>query len=74
MIHHCTIYMDHWVSRKKRVHTLFTHTSGQWSYHTELEDAIERALEEKSTRILFCGTDKAYLFQFIATYPAKDHL
>lgn len=71
-MHHCTIYTDHRVTRKKKVHTLYTHKSGQWSYHTELEDALERAIEQGSTRILFHGTAQAYLFQFIVRQKPKE--
>jgi len=74
MMHHCSIYTDHQVSRRKRVHTLFTHTTGQWSYHSYLEDAIKRALEDGSTRILFCGTNATYLFQFLLEDKPKEPL
>jgi len=65
MIPHCSIFTDHRITRRRRVHTLYTHTTGQWSHWGDLEEAIERALEDGSTRILFCGTDNSYLFQFI---------
>ena len=74
MMHHCAIYTDHRVTRAKRVHTLYTHHTGQWSYYSELEDAIERALEDGSTRILFCGTDNSYLFQFIQKDKPQEPL
>lgn len=72
MIHQCSIYPDNRVSRKKRVHTLYSHLTHQWSHHTEMEDAIERALGNGYTRILFCGNDRSYLFQFLSKDKPKE--
>lgn len=72
MMHQSSIYPDNWVSRKKRVHTVYSHQTHQWSHWTELQDAIEQCLEDGSTRILFCGNEHTYLFQFVLRDKPKE--
>lgn len=71
-LHDCSIYIDHWVSRKKRVHTLYVHSTNQWAYHTYLEDALNDAIERGCTTILFSGRDLGYLFQLVKHGPLKE--
>lgn len=60
-----TIYPDHWLSRKKRVHTVHAKEGDDWSYHPELQDAFRAALTRGSTSIVICGIDRWYRIEIV---------